>query len=123
MKLLLLNYPYLSQQLRDFGHQVISAGTEKDCDLVFPLTEYSWETILKQIHFTPDWVVFFDSLQRVLPKGLENCEYPFALFCLDSTINRFWQTPFAHIADLVLFDQKPEAFLAQAQRMNARWLP
>jgi glycosyltransferase involved in cell wall biosynthesis len=123
MKLLLLNYSYLSAQLRALGHQVLTVGLEPDCDLVLTLADYRMEQILKKIRFQPDWVIFIDSLQRMIPRGLENCPYPLALFCLDSTINRFWQIPFAQISHLVLFDQKPESVLAQAKGLNSLWFP
>ena len=72
MKVLLLNYPHLAANLRQLGVMVASAGVEEDCDYTFSGEEYTLENILSAIPFEPDIIIFMDSLNRALPKGLEN---------------------------------------------------
>ena len=121
MKILLLNYPYLAEYLRQMGLKVVSAGTEPGCDHVFPKEEYSLHKILAKSRFKPDIAIFMDSLQRMLPTGLENADFPLGLFCLDSTINRFWQKPLSSICDLILCDQLPETAEYTDDGLNAHW--
>jgi tetratricopeptide (TPR) repeat protein len=64
-----------------------------------------------------------DSIERVIPVGLEDSPCPIAAVFIDSTINSFWQHPFAHIFDLVLTDQKPDAEALQQKGLNAHWFP
>ena len=123
MKVLLLNYPHLAANLRQLGVMVASAGVEEDCDYTFSGEEYTLENILSAIPFEPDIIIFMDSLNRALPKGLENSPYPLGLFCLDSTLNRFWQGPLAEICDLTLWDQLNEASRAAKKGNNAHWFP
>lgn len=123
MKLLLLNYPYLVDQLRKEGAEVVSAGVESDCDFVFTNREYTLEMILPRIPFQPDFILFMDSLKRVLPSGLEDAPCPLGAFCLDSTLNRFWHKPLAELCDIVLCDQLPEALRLADEGLNAHWFP
>ena len=123
MKLLLLNYPYLAPELKDLGVEAVSAGIESDCDYSFSPAEYAMENILRKLPFAPDYIVYMDSLARVIPRGLEEVNCPLGMFCLDSTINRFWQSPLAEICDLVLCDQLPEVDRLKSKGMNARWFP
>lgn len=119
----MLNYPYLAANLRQLGVKVVSAGIEEDCDYIFSKEEYWLKNILSAIPFEPDIIIFMDSLNRALPKGLENSPCPLGLFCLDSTLNRFWQRPLAEICDLTLWDQQPEAVRSAGEGNNAQWFP
>ncbi len=123
MKLLLLNYPYLQPELRKLGVEAMSAGLEGDCDLVFQNEDYRLDAILSRARFQPDYIIFMDSLNRVIPRGLENSPCPLGLFCLDSTINRFWQEPLAEVCDITLSDQLPNAERFGKRGMNAHWFP
>ena len=123
MKLLILNYPYLAGEMKNLGMQTISAGMTPDCDLVFSAEEYSLDNILRRAAFDPDFVVFMDSVERIVPVGLEKLEVPFAACFIDSPINRFWQIPLAQAADISFFDQQPEAATVQDRGGNSRWFP
>ncbi|MFC2150732.1 glycosyltransferase [Calditrichota bacterium] len=123
MKLLLLNYSYLQHELREIGHEVTSAGMMPDCDIVCSMENYDVEWILQQIDFTPDWIIFMDSIERVLPTGLETIEIPLAACFIDSTLNRFWQHPLAEVCSLVLTDQTTDASYLKQKGLNAHWFP
>ena len=123
MKIIMLNYPYLQNELKQWGWQVVSAGTTSDCDLVFSQEDYLLENILRRSPFDPDFVIFADSLERQIPLGMEKCEIPLISIFLDSPINRFWQFSFSEISALSLFDQKPEADFLVSQGFNCEWFP
>jgi len=123
MKIILLNYPYLREELRQAGVDVIAAGMTRDSDIVLPLENYSLDNILSAAGFTPDWIVFTDSMNRVIPRGLEDASVPLAACFIDSTINRFWQEPLARLFDLALMDQLNDAQSLKEAGSNAHWFP
>lgn len=123
MKLLLLNYSYLQHELRELGHEVTSAGLQDDCDIVCTLAEYDLPSILQRLDYAPDWVIFMDSIERVIPTGLEQVDILLAVYYIDSTLNRYWQHPLADIASLALTDQKPDAVFLSNRGVNAHWFP
>ena len=123
MKILMLNYPYLADELRQLGAEVISAGLESDCDIVCSKSDYHLQYILGKIDFKPDFILFMDSLNRRLPEGLEESPCPLGAYFIDSTLNSFWQRPFSEMCSLVLTDQLPEAEEYTNLGMNAHWLP
>lgn len=123
MKILLLNYPYLQDELIKNGAQVISAGSSPDCNLCLSGEDYNLSRILSEAPFTPDFIIFMDSIERNIPAGLEDCPAPLIVFLLDTPINRFWQFPLARIADLTLCDQLPEAVFLQNSGLRAEWFP
>ena len=123
LKVILLNYPYLQSELRGIGVQAISVGLTSDCDRVLAPDEYNLDRILAVAGFTPDWIIFVDSLARVIPAGIEASPFPLAAIYIDSVINRFWQHPLAHLFDLVLVDQAADARTLQDAGLPARWFP
>ncbi|MBC8204559.1 glycosyltransferase [bacterium] len=123
MKIILLNYPYLQDELREMGAEVACAGLQEDCGHVLAPQDYTIDNVLDRAGFRPDWIIFMDSLERFLPSGLETCGIPSAAYFIDSTINRFWQTPYAKLFDLVLTDQQPEAERLKKTSVNEQWFP
>jgi len=113
----------LRKELRSLGAEVLCVGLSDDCDVVLSLAEYSLSNILSKAPFKPDFVIYMDSIERVIPVGLEDSPCPLAAIFIDSTINSFWQHPFANIFDLVLTDQKPDAEIMQQNGINAHWFP
>lgn len=123
MKVILLNYPYLQNELNWLGVEVFSAGLKADCDNTFSLEDYSVNNILKTAPFDPDLLIYMDSIERIIPSGLGDSPVPLAAYFIDSTINNFWQRPFAHLFDLVLTDQKRDAELLKSDGIDAHWFP
>ncbi len=123
MKVILLNYPYLQNELNRLGVEVFSAGLKADCDKTFSLEEYSVENILKAAPFNPDLLIYMDSIERIIPSGLDDSPVPLAAYFIDSTINSFWQRPFARLFDLVLTDQKRDAELLKSDGIDVHWFP
>lgn len=123
MRLLLLNYPYLAEELKARGIEIFSAGLTDDCDLKLDIAEYHLDNILNRIDFAPDSIIFMDSVDRIIPKGLEDSPFPLAACFIDSTINRFWQYPLARLFDIVLFDQKHDAESNRRNGLDSHWFP
>jgi len=123
MKILMLNYPYLKEELRELGHQVVCAGTSPECNIALPPDKYEIDNILNMIPFEPEVIIFMDSVERELPWGLEKCQIPLTVFFLDAPINRFWQFPLAEMAETALFDQRPEAAILKEKGYNSLWFP
>jgi len=123
LKVILLNYPYLQNELSRLGVEVFSVGLKADCDNTFSLEDYSVENILKTAPFDPDLLIFMDSIERIIPSGLDDSPVPLAAYFIDSTINSFWQRPFARLFDLVLTDQKRNAELLKSDGIDAHWFP
>lgn len=113
----------MREELRNLGSEICCVGLRDDCDVVLPIVEYNLQRILSSVPFNPDLIVYMDSIERVIPAGLEDSPCPLVAFFVDSTINSFWQHPFAQIFDLVLTDQKPDAEILQQNGVNAHWFP
>ncbi|MBC8279120.1 MAG: glycosyltransferase [FCB group bacterium] len=123
MKLIILNYPYLADELRKLGVQVHSAGTRTGCDRIYSPEDYTIHSILEESPFDPDFIVFMDSIERQVPFGLENSPVPLVNYFIDSPINRFWQFPLAEAGDINLFDQKSEADDFSKLSADSYWFP
>lgn len=123
MRIILLNYSYLRDELRELGVEVVAAGLREDCDLIFSPEDYTLENIIEAAGYTPDWIIFMDSLARVIPQGFEKSSYPMAAYFIDSTINRFWQRPLAQLFNLALTDQAEDAEALAESGLNAQWFP
>jgi glycosyltransferase involved in cell wall biosynthesis len=123
MKILMLNYPYLKEELRELGHRVICAGMSAECNIVLPPDRYDIHNILSMMPLEPEVIIFMDSVERGLPYGLEECQIPFAAVFIDAPINRFWQFPLAEMAGSAMFDQKTEAAMLARKGLNSLWFP
>jgi len=113
----------MREELQELGADVFCAGLQDDCDITFAPEEYSLTNILKSSPFHPDIIIFMDSIERVIPSGLENPPVPMAAYFIDSSINRFFQRPLAHLFELVLTDQKADCILLHEGGVNTRWFP
>ena len=105
MNLLLLNYPYLQNELKEIGHSVTSIGNYDLCNFITPILSY--EEITKLINIsTFDLIIYSDGLDKhPLISNFDKFTLPKICISIDSTINYFWQKSFINCFDIVFVDQ------------------
>ena len=105
MNILLLNYPYLQDELKEMGHNITSIGDYDSCDITIPILSY--EKIFELIDIAQfDLLIYSDALDKhPLISNFSRFNIPKVYISIDSTINYFWQKYFVSCFDIIFVDQ------------------
>ncbi|MDR1658159.1 MAG: glycosyltransferase [Deltaproteobacteria bacterium] len=116
MLILCLGSEYFHYAFHQMGHSVLVPPHQDG----FPL-----DTIFNSMQDRPDLIVFTDHLGvHAFPEGLSNIYgIPKIYYAVDTPINYWWQTHFAHLFDHTFTDQKQLAEKLTSMGLNASWLP
>lgn len=127
MHILCLGSDNLAPALRAEGCRVCICGPQPDADLPWPASDPDWrdlERTAKANGLVFDAILVTDHIgRRTLPTGLWAAEPVTAFWALDAPLNRFWQTPYAGLFDLALFDQPAEAAAMAGRHRASHWFP
>ena len=105
MNILLLNYPYLQNELKEIGHNVFSIGNYSHCNHYIPILSY--EEIITKVNIDQfDLIIYSDGLDKhPLVSNFNKFSLPKIYISIDSTINYFWQKYFIRSFDIIFVDQ------------------
>ena len=105
MNILLLNYPYLQDELKEMVHNITSIGDYDSCDITIPILSY--EKIFELIDIAQfDLLIYSDALDKhPLISNFSRFNIPKVYILIDSTINYFWQKYFVSCFDIIFVDQ------------------
>ncbi len=126
MRILNLQAQSLVRSFRRLGHQVLSIGAEKGCDIrpdsILSLAEL--QGLLRAKDFVPDVIFWCDNCQPPLVVGLEHLPSAIVGFSIDQYCNP-WHVPYSAAFDYLLLAQKDYLRLFQIQELERplEWFP
>ncbi|MFP4167493.1 MAG: glycosyltransferase [Desulfonatronovibrionaceae bacterium] len=126
MKILNLEGRHLVQAWRNQGHEVLSIGPERACDIRVSRTlslSRLW-SILREYEFFPDLVFWNDNCRPPSVIGFETLPCPCIGFSIDQYCNP-WHVPYSAGFDLMLVAQKDylQFFGRHPVHPEGRWFP
>ncbi len=126
MKILNINGLYFSHVFKSMGHEVLSLGTSRDCDILLAefLSQKRLLETLKSRGFHPDLVLWCDTCQIPSVLGIEGLPSLTIGFSIDQYCNP-WHVPYSAAFDCFLVAQKDYLpfFALQQIRRPVRWFP
>jgi hypothetical protein len=122
--ILLLNQNWLTNEFRQLGYSVVSAGfgtphLDHSID-VGPLK--IWD-LLEELKLTPDYIVYFDDSGLPWLTELEECPISKLFYSIDSHHHCAWHSPFGGLFDFVLTAHKDHLDQFLRYNQNSRWMP
>lgn len=122
MKILLLNHDWLAQELRDLGHEVVTAGfNTPHLNVKVPAPELAFDEILKMLPFRPDRIVCWDDSALQWFVGIEHVQIPTAFYSVDVHHHHQWHPQFGAMFDVVLVAQKDFVPIFAPLQVEAKW--
>ena len=125
MKILIFNQDWFAPELREFGHEVITCGSEPHLEHQIPLGANHLDSVIGGLNgFVPDVILWHDnSLPTFLMTGLETSPIPLVLFSVDTFHHYPMHTFMAEIFDHVLVAQRDYVKAFDGCGTPATWLP
>jgi len=125
VKILIFNQDWFAPELREFGHEVVTCGSEPHLEHRIPFRTNSLENILAGLNgFIPDVILWHDnSMPTFLVSGLETTPIPLVLFSVDTFHHYQIHTYMAEIFDHVLVAQKDYVSAFDGCGTPTTWLP
>ncbi|MEY4668912.1 MAG: hypothetical protein RL518_1611 [Pseudomonadota bacterium] len=125
MKILIFNQDWFAAELREFGHEVITCGSEPHLDHRIPFETNTLESVIASLNgFVPDAILWHDnSLPTFLIAGLEDTTIPLVLYSVDTFHHHRMHLLLAEIFDHVLVAQKDYVTLFDGCGTPVTWLP
>ena len=125
MKILIFNQDWFAPELRAFGHEVITCGSEPHLEHQIPFATNNLDSVIASLNgFVPDVILWHDnSLPTFLMTGLETTSIPLVLFSVDTFHHYPMHTFMAEIFDHVLVAQKDYVDAFDGCGTPATWLP
>jgi hypothetical protein len=125
VKILIFNQDWFAPELREFGHEVITCGSEPHLDHRIPFGANNLESVITSLNgFVPDAILWHDnSLPTFLMTGLESTSIPLVLYSVDTFHHYPMHTYMAEIFDHVLVAQKDYVNAFDGCGTPATWLP
>ncbi len=123
MKIISINGDRYKSALTRMGREIVTVGAEGFFQRVLPIEECSLENAVRAAGFEPDWILVECFGGKPFFRGVEDSEYPLALYAVDSSINLFWLRHYARLFDLVMVDQKRAVSALEEEGIEAHWLP
>ena len=125
MNILLLNQDWFAQELRTFGHSVLTCGVGSHLDfrLAHPVVHIDDLIALLPGTFKPDVLVWLDDSAPITFMGLENSDIPTMMYSVDTHHHWELHARLAHCFDHVLVAQKDYLHHFAPSATPATWLP
>jgi len=125
VKILIFNQDWFAPELREFGHEVITCGSEPHLDHRIPFGANNLDTVIASLNgFVPDVILWHDnSVPTFLMTGLESTSIPLVLYSVDTFHHYPMHTFMAEIFDHVLVAQKDYVNAFDGCGTPATWLP
>ena len=124
MRMLLLGSDNFAPALRQLGCQVVTAGPWEGADLRLGPGDPDWRDLWQTAGNDCDVILVTDNIgRRTLPTGLWGAKTVTVFYGVDAPLNEFWQSKYARLFDLALFDQPRQAKALAAMHPAAHWLP
>lgn len=125
MKILIFNQDWFAPELREFGHEVITCGSEPHLDHRIPFGTNNLDSVIASLNgFVPDAILWHDnSLPTFLMTGLEATSIPLVLFSVDTFHHYPMHTFMAEIFDHIFVAQKDYVNAFDESGTPATWLP
>lgn len=126
MRILLLGQQIFREELGRLGHEVITAGTASDREIVLASADFSVPNIFDRLGPArrPDLCLIIEELGlRIFPRGIEHTPCPLVFYSIDTHLNNFWLERFAPVCDGVLTTQRDYVSSLERCGVPAHWLP
>lgn len=124
MRMLLLGSDNFAPALRQLGCQVVSAAPWEGADLRLGQGDPDWRDLRQATGDDFDAILVTDHIgRRTLPTGLWGARAVTVFYGVDAPLNEFWQSKYARLFDLALFDQPRQAQALTVLHPAAHWLP
>ncbi len=124
--ILLLNQHWFREELREFGHRVLSAGmSNPNHDILIDKAGITIGEIFSLLprDFNVDVLVYFDDSTVLWCDGIEELKIPKILYSLDTHHHNYWHMHFSATFDVVLVAQKNFLHLFTYFNPNTQWCP
>jgi hypothetical protein len=124
VKILLVNQPWFSKELREHGHEVMCVGTAPYCEI-----RVSWfmhlDTILKGLpsSFSPDRIVFYDNSMPIVFPGFESLSIPTLFYAVDTHHHLGLHKYLAGVVNTTIVAQKDYIPPLLETNPHTSWLP
>lgn len=124
MNFLLLNQDWFAKELKELGHNVITAGNDPHLSVHLPpLSNINAALKGELAGFNPDVVVWFDNSSPLYYLGLDELEAKTVFYTVDThhhlRVHRF----IAHLFDLTLIAQKDYSAGIEEYGIKPTWFP
>ncbi|MEN9846518.1 MAG: hypothetical protein RIS36_1665 [Pseudomonadota bacterium] len=125
MKILIFNQDWFAPELREFGHEVITCGSEPHLDHRIPFATNNLDDVIAALNgFVPDAIIWHDnSLSTFLMAGLESTSIPLILFSVDTFHHYPMHAFMAELFDHIFVAQKDYVRVFDTSGTPATWLP
>lgn len=125
MNILLLNQDWFANELRSFGHSVLTCGVTPQLDYRMPSQLIHFKDLLRSLPggFAPDVIVWLDDSAPVTYIGIENSDIPTVFYSVDTHHHWDLHSRLSHCFDHVLVAQKDYMHHCAASGAPTTWLP
>lgn len=126
LSILVFNHAWLVEELRSFGHKVLSVGwSSRELDIRYESPAVPIEKILKMLPrtFVPDCLLYLDDSGPVAALDLEHAPFPTMFYSIDAHHHMHWHKHFGRLFDKVLVAQKDLVPEMQSYNSSAEWFP
>ncbi len=122
---LLINQPWLREELTALGFNVLTAGVGEGRGLDFPISDsgIQIEDLLKSLPVTPDRIVVFDDSSTLKIFGLERLKIPSIFYSVDAHHHSRWHRYLSSLFDLTLIAQRQHIPEFETESDNVKWFP
>jgi hypothetical protein len=125
MKILLLNQSWFSQEFKEAGHEVVTAGLSTDLDVPVARPGVHIDSVIASLPngFKPDRIVWLDNSAPLMFGGLEECDIPTVFYSVDTHHHFELHSYIAQIFDHILVAQKDYLPIFKASGTPTSWFP
>lgn len=108
MQILILNQSWFADELRAFGHVVVTAGMQSRFDIYLETPINSIEAVLRRCPegFVPERILVLDNSGPIIITDLHRCDIPKLFYSIDVHHHLSYHRYFYHLLDRTLVAQK-----------------
>ncbi len=125
MRILSFKQPWLAQELRELGHEVVTCGHAPSMQVQIPKRIIPIQEVLQLVGgFSPDILLFLDdSMSALSVSGLDTCDIPSLFYSVDTHHHYEIHTQIAALFDHVLVAQQDYIHRFQRCGTPVTWFP